>query len=59
VVAGERAVPSVDGMSRRAAARALHRAGFRVAFTRGDGAQSPAAGTLAPAGSRVTVAVAP
>lgn len=59
VVAGERAVPSVDGLSRRAAARTLHRAGFRVAFTRGERSQWPAAGTLAPAGSRVTVAVAP
>ena len=59
VVAGARAVPSVAGLSSRAAARALHRAGFRVRFVRGALAQSPAAGTLAPSGSRVTVAVAP
>lgn len=60
VVAGARAVPPVMGLSRRAAARALHRAGFRVAFTRGEqAAQWPAAGAVAPAGSRVTVTVAP
>jgi cell division protein FtsI (penicillin-binding protein 3) len=60
VVAGPRAVPSVQGLSRRAAARALHRAGFRVAFAHGAAfAQWPAAGTVAPSGSRVTVTVAP
>ena len=59
VVAGERAVPAVQGLSRRAAARELHRAGFRVVFVPGGGAQSPAAGTFAPSGSRVTVAVQP
>lgn len=59
VVAGARAVPSVEGLSSRAAARALHRAGFRVQFVRGAPAQSPAAGTLAASGSRVTVAVTP
>ncbi len=59
VVAGARAVPSVHGMTRRAAARELHRAGFRVAFTHGEGAQWPAAGTMAASGSRVTVAVSP
>ena len=59
VVAGPRAVPSVHGLSRRAAARALHRAGFRVQFVPGRGDQWPAAGTVAPSGSRVTVAVAP
>lgn len=59
VVAGGRAVPDVHGLSRRAAARALHRAGFRVLFARGDAAtQSPVAGTVAAAGSRVTVTVA-
>ncbi len=60
VVAGARAVPAVQGLSRRAAARVLHRAGFRVVFR--DGAPSgqwPAAGTMAVSGSRVTVAVAP
>lgn len=59
VVAGARAVPSVYGLSRRDAARALHRAGFRVTFANGSPSQSPAAGTLALAGSRVTVMVAP
>jgi cell division protein FtsI (penicillin-binding protein 3) len=60
VVAGDRPVPDVRGLSRRVAARALHRAGFRVAFTRGAAAaQSPAAGTVARAGSRVTVTVSP
>lgn len=56
VVAGPRAVPAVQGLSQRLAARALHRAGFRVAFTRGAEAQWPAAGSMAAAGSRVTVA---
>ncbi len=59
IVAGSRAVPNVRGLSSRAAARALHRAGFRVGFSRGihgtSGAQWPAAGVMAPAGSRVTV----
>ncbi len=60
VVAGARAVPQVMGLSRRAAARALHRAGFRVAFTRGElAAQWPTAGAVVAAGSRVTVTVAP
>lgn len=60
VVAGPRTVPSVAGLSRRAAAHALHRAGFRVEFVRRDAAaQWPAAGAVAPAGSRVTVAVSP
>ncbi|MBW7934045.1 MAG: penicillin-binding protein 2 [Gemmatimonadaceae bacterium] len=59
VVAGARAVPSVQGLSRRAAAHALHRAGFRVVFVNGAAAQWPSAGTLAAAGSRVTVAVLP
>jgi cell division protein FtsI (penicillin-binding protein 3) len=59
VVAGSRVVPSVQGLSLRAAARALHRAGFRVVVVRGTGEQWPAAGTMAAAGSRVTLAVAP
>jgi len=63
IVAGARAVPSVRGLSPRAAARALHAAGFRVSFARGSGGASgdqwPAAGTMAAAGSRVTVAVTP
>ena len=58
-VAGVRSVPSVDGLSRRAAARVLHRAGFRVQFTTGAAAQWPTAGTMAASGSRVTVTVAP
>ena len=58
VVAGVRPVPSVEGLSRRAAARTLHKAGFRVAFTDGASGQWPAAGTVAAAGSRVTVAAA-
>jgi hypothetical protein len=71
IVAGARAVPAVGGLSPRAAARALHRAGFRVSFVGGAGGaggaglsgvsadQLPAAGTMAPAGSRVTVTVRP
>lgn len=59
VVAGARAVPSVQGLSRRAAAHALHRSGFRVVFVNGAAAQWPSAGTMAAAGSRVTVAVSP
>lgn len=55
IVAGARPVPSVQGLSSRAAARVLHRAGFRVQFARGVNGQSPAAGTLAASGSRVTV----
>ncbi len=59
VVAGARSVPSVHGLSRREAARVLHRAGFRVQFVVGDGdTQWPAAGTVAPSGSRVAVVVA-
>ena len=59
VIAGARAVPDVQGMSLRAAARTLHRAGFRVIVSRGAGEQWPAAGTMAAAGSRVTVPAAP
>ncbi|MHB1313612.1 MAG: peptidoglycan D,D-transpeptidase FtsI family protein, partial [Gemmatimonadaceae bacterium] len=75
IVAGARAVPSVRGLSPRAAARALHRAGFRVSFSRSGGGrgsgtgigagsdvsgnQWPAAGAMAAAGSRVTVEVTP
>lgn len=59
VIAGPRAVPSVRGLSPRAAARELHRAGFRVRFVPGRGDQWPAAGTVAPAGARVTVEVSP
>lgn len=59
VVPGARAVPDVQGMLPRAAARELHRAGFRVAFTRGGTGQAPAAGTMAAAGSRVTVGIMP
>lgn len=58
-VAGAREVPSVAGLSSRAAARVLHRAGFRVQFARGAAVQWPAAGTMAASGSRVTVAVSP
>ena len=59
VVAGARAVPNVMGLGAREAARVLHKAGFRVAIARGAASQSPSAGTLAAAGSRVTVSVAP
>lgn len=55
--APERAVPDVAGQSLRAAARTLHRAGFRVRVD-GWGAAtgtSPAAGSSAPAGSVVVV----
>mgnify|MGYP001606509913 FL=1 len=59
VIAGARAVPDVQGMSLRVAARTLHRAGFRVIVTLGALEQWPAAGTMAAAGSRVTVPAAP
>jgi cell division protein FtsI (penicillin-binding protein 3) len=46
-----RAVPDVRGMPARQAARALHRAGFRVQLVNGvPGTTSPAAGVMAPAG---------
>src|SRR5205085_1614481 len=50
-------VPDVGGQNIRAAARMLHRAGFRVRI-QGRGtvtATSPAAGTDAPAGSPVVI----
>jgi len=55
--APERAVPDVTGQSLRAAARTLHRSGFRV---RVDGwgpvrGMTPAAGATAPAGSVVVI----
>jgi cell division protein FtsI (penicillin-binding protein 3) len=55
--AAERAVPDVTGQSPRAAARMLHRAGFRVRLDGWGPARgtSPAAGTTAPAGSVVVV----
>ena len=59
VIAGARAVPSVQGLPLRAAARVLHRAGFRVIVARGALEQWPAAGTMAAAGSHVTVPAAP
>jgi cell division protein FtsI (penicillin-binding protein 3) len=55
-----RAVPDVRGMTARQAARALHRAGFRVQLTPGvPGTTMPAAGTVAPAGSIVRLVAAP
>jgi cell division protein FtsI (penicillin-binding protein 3) len=55
-----RAVPDVHGIPARRAARALHAAGFRVQLVSGPaGTTSPAAGTVAPAGSVVRMAVAP
>ncbi|HET7188452.1 MAG TPA: penicillin-binding transpeptidase domain-containing protein [Gemmatimonadaceae bacterium] len=55
-----RAVPDVRGMPARQAARALHRAGFRVQLAPGmPGTTMPAAGTVAPAGSIVRLAAAP
>ena len=59
MIAGARAVPSVQGLPLRAAARVLHRAGFRVIVARGALEQWPAAGTMAAAGSHVTVPAAP
>jgi hypothetical protein len=56
-----RAVPDVRGLSARQAARALHRAGFRVAFA-GSGMAAgtrPAAGVVARSGSIVTVVTTP
>lgn len=55
-----RAVPDVRGMTARQAARALHRAGFRVQLAAGaPGMTMPAAGAVAPAGSIVRLAAAP
>lgn len=49
-----RPVPAVDGLSLRAAVRALHDAGFRVQLVRGAPAATvPAAGALAAAGTLV------
>jgi cell division protein FtsI (penicillin-binding protein 3) len=55
--AAERPVPDVAGQSLRAAARTLHRAGFRVRVDGWGPARetSPAAGVSAPAGSVVVV----
>jgi cell division protein FtsI (penicillin-binding protein 3) len=55
-----RAVPDIRGLPGRQAARALHRAGFHVQLVDGPpGTTSPAAGSLAPAGSTVRMAAAP
>lgn len=55
-----RAVPDIRGLPLRQAARALHTAGFRVQLVGGvAGTTSPAAGTMAPAGSLVRVAATP
>ncbi len=59
-----RAVPDVRGFAVRRAVYALHRAGFRVAISSGDGvgpanATSPVAGALAPSGSTVHLLRAP
>ncbi len=55
-----RAVPDVRGMSARQAARALHGAGFRVQLVAAPpGTTSPAAGTVAAAGSIVRLAATP
>ena len=55
-----RAVPEVHGLAARQAAWALHVAGFRVQLVSGTpGTTSPVAGTLAPAGSVVRMAVTP
>jgi beta-lactam-binding protein with PASTA domain len=56
MVVAERLVPDVRGLSTRAAVRTLHRAGFRVAVTRGGAAQQPAAGTRLKSGSLVRIA---
>lgn len=54
-----RAVPDVRGLPARQAARALHRAGFRVQLVNGvPGTTSPTAGVVAPAGTLVRL-VAP
>jgi cell division protein FtsI (penicillin-binding protein 3) len=52
-----REVPNVAGLSLRAAARALHRAGFEVRVQGWGrvGVTTPSAGTAAPPGSTVTV----
>jgi cell division protein FtsI (penicillin-binding protein 3) len=56
-----RTVPSVQGLSLREAARALHRSGFRVRVVgetgAASGATTPPAGATAPAGSLVVLHV--
>jgi cell division protein FtsI (penicillin-binding protein 3) len=55
-----RAVPDVRGLPARQAARALHGAGFRVQLVPGPaGSTTPAAGSIAPAGAIVRLAVTP
>lgn len=52
-VAAPRAVPSVAGLSMRAAVRRLHEAGFQVRPDPAVSGTAPAAGTVAPAGAVV------
>ncbi len=53
-----RAVPDIRGQAPRQAVRTLHGAGFRVQLVSGPpGVTSPAAGTIAPAGAIVRMAV--
>ena len=55
-----RLVPDVHGLSLRQAVRALHAAGFRVRLAAGtSSATSPAAGSMAPAGSLIHLAGTP
>jgi cell division protein FtsI (penicillin-binding protein 3) len=57
VVMAPRPVPDVRGLSLRQAVLALHSAGFRVRLAGGPSADtSPAAGSLAPAGTTVQLA---
>jgi hypothetical protein len=60
-VATPRAIPDVRGLSARAAAFSLHRAGFRVQLDGLGSAKSmaPDAGTIAAPGTLVRVSAAP
>jgi cell division protein FtsI (penicillin-binding protein 3) len=52
-----RVVPDVPGLPTRAAVRELHRAGFKVALTRGPARETqPVAGALLPVGATVRLA---
>ncbi|MBX9927278.1 MAG: hypothetical protein K2X99_00060 [Gemmatimonadaceae bacterium] len=58
-VVSARTVPDVAGLSAREATRALHRAGFRVAFVPALAGSIPVAGATAAAGSLVRVGERP
>jgi hypothetical protein len=56
IPADVRPIPYITGMTLRDAVRVMHEAGFRVALSNGSVLSvSPAAGSLAPAGSLVRI----